>query len=214
MLPFQVIRTCTFDQIAEVTLSRPCRATRPWAAFSLHYHDDTFKWTLPAQGLLSQKRQCYREPRLFAHAGVVLEEVSPAGNNTLIQFQQDNITFESVQFTNIDAWENLYILGVTGSNITFKGFASTGCNTGESILYISGYNHCGNASTTVTSSSFSNCTCEAITIVDCNTYVTNSTFDSLSPGDYDGAAIYVNNSNGATFYAADCNFTNNAVGNE
>ena len=144
----------------------------------------------------------------------MLEEVPPAGNDTLIQFQQDNITFESVQLTNVDAWDSLYILGVTGSNITFKGFASAGCNTGESILYITGYNQYPNASTTVANSSFSNSTCEAISIFDCCTYVIDSTFDGLNPGDSDGGAIYVNNSDGSTFYAAGCNFTNNAVGNQ
>ena len=150
----------------------------------------------------------------FALAGVVLEEPPPDDNSTLIQFQQDNITFESVQFTNVDAWENSYILGVTGSNITFKGFASIGCNTGASILYISGYNQYNNASTTVTSSSFSNSTCEAITIFDCTTYITGSTFDGLGPGEYNGGAVYVNNSDNSKFSAANCNFTNNAVGDE
>lgn len=126
-------------------------------------------------------------------------------------FTQDNITFQNVQLINIDAWNTEVIFATSGSNSTFKNLTSTGCNAQDDILAISGQNQYPNASTAVINSSFSNATCEAISVVDCRTRIVNSTFNSISVPAGSGGAIWVNNTDLSDLNVTGCNFTDNAV---
>ena len=155
----------------------------------------------------------YLKQSLVPHTGVVPRLSPPGMNDSLIQFLQDNITFQSVQLINIDSWDTDSILAVHASNTTFNHVVSSGCNTQESILSLSDQDGYSNSSTTIANSTFSNSTCEAITISDCNTHIQNTSFDGLTPDPVlNGGAVWLNNSGGSALYASNCNFTNNAVG--
>ena len=117
------------------------------------------------------------------NAGVEERLVPPDTNWSLLQFQQDDITFNNVQLFNVDAFNMLNILRVHGSNITFEGLESNGCNAQNATVHIQ------NSSMQITHSSFTSSPTRALFVDNSNVNITESLFDGLSTSVSNGGAI-------------------------
>ena len=139
------------------------------------------------------------------NAGVDVELMAPDTNWPLLWFQQDNITFNNVQLFNVDAFNMLYILGITGSNIIFEGLESTGCNAQNATVYIL------NAGITFAHSNFTSSPTRALYTDNSNVDIIESVFDGLSTSVFNGGAILTYSNAGKYITIANCSFRNNAA---
>lgn len=135
----------------------------------------------------------------------------PDTNQPLLWFQEDGITFDNVQLFNVDAFNMLYILGIYGSNNTFEGLESTGCNAQNATVYIQDIGNGIATSVQITHSRFTSSPTRALHIFNSTVIITESVFDGLSTPVSNGGAI-LTTSNADNFIGiSNCSFRNNAA---
>ena len=98
-----------------------------------------------------------------------------------------------------------------GSNLTFTGLRTDGCNARDAILTVNGAGQQDDASSAVLNSKFSNATTQGLTIVDCNIVIYNTVFDRLSHNGANGGAFSISNRDGSGAQISYSNFTHNSV---
>ena len=144
---------------------------------------------------------------LQLHGAGVEERLVPPDdtNRSLLWFQQDNITFNNVQLFNVDAFNVLYILGISGSDITLEGLESNGCNAQNASVHIQ------DAGMQISHSSFNSSPTRALQIIDSNVNIIESVFDGLSTSVSNGGAIRTYSTVDNYIVITDCSFRNNAA---
>ena len=143
-------------------------------------------------------------------AGVQHRQLPVIHNDTVLYFEQVNITFEEVQLLSVDASAFAQILLFIQSNITINNLISSGCSTMNQIMSIidcSGAD--GNQVTEITNSKFEGGQGRALYIQDSNVLLENVTFHSLSGNN--GGAIQVFNTGGSNLSISNCTFINNTA---
>ena len=170
---------------------------------------------------------------LASSAGVVPEAAPDFYNSSLLSFWQDNITFQNMHLTNIDAWYLDYVFLVTGANNTLQGLVSTECSAKSSVVSImQATDQDGSGTTLVSGANFNNNSPralylqqmptviedsnfvngqQAINVLDSDTTVLHTLFANLSWPDASGAAMLVANSDGSPLHLSNCSFLNNSA---
>ena len=189
-----------------------------------------------------KSRLCQQDPKalvpnanhLRSSAGLVPEAAPGFYNSSLLSFWQDNITFQNIHLTNIDAWYLDYVFLVTGANNRLQGLVSTDCSALHSVVSIIGAtDQDGNGTTIVSGADFSNCysnqalyledsptviedsrfvnSQQAINVSNSDTTVLNTLFANLAWPVASGAAMFVVNSDGSPLHLSNCSFLNNSA---
>ena len=135
--------------------------------------------------------------------------------DTVLYFEQVNITFEEVHLINVDASAYAQILRFNQSNIIIKHLISRGCSTKNQLIQVvncSGSD--GRQMTQIINSKFQGGQGQgrALYIEASNLYMRNTSFDGFSSNG--GGAMQVYNSNtGSKLIIRNCTFiNNNAIG--
>ena len=143
-------------------------------------------------------------------AGVQHQQLPVTRTDTVLYFEQANITFEEVQLLSVNAGAFSQILRFNQSNTTVNNLISNGCSTNDHIMHIfncSGAD--GNQVTEITNSKFEGGQGRALYIQDSNVLLENVTFHSLSGNN--GGAIQVFNTGGSNLSISNCTFINNTA---
>ena len=143
-------------------------------------------------------------------AGVQHRQLPVIRNDTVLYFEQVNITFEEVQLLSVDASAFAQILRFNQSNITINNLISNGCSTNDQIMHIfncSGAD--GSQVTEISNSKFDSEQGRALYIQDSNVLLENASFHSLSSNN--GGAIQVFNTDGSNLSISKCTFINNTA---
>lgn len=156
-------------------------------------------------------------------------------NDSLLQFGQDNVTFQNIQLINIGAGDVDHVLLINGTNNILQGLVSRGCNVSGAVVAIedaSGPNN--NSTTLITGASFSNVpgpalylggsttiiksssfkdSWQGVQVDDSNTTVIDTVFanNNMTYGNSSGAAMTVSNKDGSPLQLTNCSFLNNSV---
>ena len=171
--------------------------------------------------------------QLLSSAGVVPEAAQGIYNSSLLSFWQDNITFQNIHLTNIDAGYLKSVFLVTGANNRLQGLVSTECSANNSVVSIlQATDQDGSGTTLISGASFSNNSPralylyqsptviedsnfvngqQAIDVADSNTTVLNTLFANLAWNDADGTAMYVSNTDGSPLHLSNCSYLNNSA---
>ena len=154
-------------------------------------------------------------------------------SSSLLSFSQDNITFQNIHLTNIDAGYLKSVFLVTGANNRLQGLVSTECSANNSVVStLQATDQDGSGTTLISGASFSNNSPralflegsptviedssfvngqQAIDVAHSNTTVLNTLFANLSWPDATGAAMSVVNSDGSPLRLSNCSYLNNSA---
>ena len=104
--------------------------------------------------------------------------VEPASyNKSLIQIATDNVTFQSVELTNVTALYVDTLLLLTGANNTLSNVVSQGCRARDFIVTVqNAASQVDQSSTVIAGANFANFQADAISLVNSSVVVRDSTF--------------------------------------
>lgn len=142
--------------------------------------------------------------------GVQVELVPEAIASSLLYFDQVNITFEEVLLQDINAVNLSQIIDFEQSNITVNSLHSSGCIVQYQIIQIG---NCSSSDqqqvANINNAVFEAGQGRAFWICNSNISIFNTAFDNLSSSD--GGAVKINNTEGSSVQISGCTFTNNYV---
>lgn len=135
----------------------------------------------------------------------------PAGlNDSLLYFQQANLSFQGAQVFDIHAGSFESIIAFNScTHLNLTKFVTNGCQASNQILSVS-----NSSSLYVLNSSFSNASALGLSVKDSNAELDGNVYENLSNTQVSGGALYVDNSGGRWVSVKRSNFSNNFAGSE
>jgi len=143
-------------------------------------------------------------------AGVQAYALPPGLNDSLLYFQQANLSFQGAQVLDIHAgsFDNIIAFNsCTHLNVT--NFMSNGCQAQSQILNVT-----NSSNLYVGNSSFRSASARGISIINSNSELDGNVYENLGYSGGNGGALYVNNSGGSWVSVKRSNFSSNFAGRE
>ena len=135
----------------------------------------------------------------------------PAGlNDSLLYFQQANISFHGAQVLDIYAGSLDNIIAFNSCTYLYlTNFTSNGCQAQSQILNIT-----NSSNLYVLNSSFCNASAIGLSVQDSNSELDGNVYENLGNSGVSGGALWVNNSGGSWVSVKRSNFSGNFAGSE
>ena len=135
----------------------------------------------------------------------------PAGlNDSLLYFQQANLSFLGAQVLDIHAGSFESIIAFNScTHLNLTNFMSNGCQTQNQILSVS-----NSSNLYVLNSSFCNASATGLSVQDSNSELDGNVYENLGNSEVSGGALWVNNSGGSWVSVKRSNFSGNFAGGE
>jgi len=157
------------------------------------------------------QRQYIIKLTLACTAAGVQAHALPAGlNDSLLYFQQANLSFQGAQVLDIHAgsFENIIAFN-SCTHLNLTNSTSNGCQAQNQILSVS-----NSSNLYVLNSSFRNAPAIGLSVQDSNSELDGNVFENLGNSEVSGGALWVNNSGGSWVSVKRSNFSGNFAGGE